>query len=148
MTGEAPKVLTYETECSYATRIAACGTPDEATSFIAEAVLASAEHQVWMVASELHIRFENSFGPTCCVDDILERMTLADWRTVCKGVVDRMLSRAGIVTRMLYPDKYPRVTLYPEHDSPVISAVEIALTLPGNTVDGVRQAMEQEGKRT
>ena len=145
--GETTKMTAYETECSYARRIAACDTPAEAASLIAEAVLASGEHQVWMVASELHIRFENGFGPTCGVDDILELMVLTDWRTVCKNVVDTMLSRAGMGQRMLYPDKYPRVTLYPENDSPVISAVEMALPLPGHTVDGVRQAMEQESQR-
>ena len=141
MSDERLKQLAYNDECEFARRIAAADDCDEAADIMADAIVWCEEHGIYVLWSDLELRFNNSFGPTCTVDDVIERMTITHWRTVCQLVVKRLFMRAGLRERKLYGDKYPEVTLAPEDDSPVIKTAVLRLRLPPHTADGIRQAM-------
>ena len=138
------KQITYVDEVRHANRIAACSTGDEAARCVADAVLASRQHGVHMVFTDLVIRYSNGFGPTCAVDDMLESMLISDWRTGCQTVVDVILARAGLPSKALHPDRFPVVTLVPEEDTPIIGTVIVRLPLPIGTADAVKAALSYE----
>lgn len=135
------KQLAYNDECEFARRIAAADDCDEAADIMADAIVWCEEHDIHVLWYDLELQYHNSFGPTCTVDDVIERMTIVHWRTVCQLVVRRIFMRAGLRARQMYGDKYPEVTLLPEDDSPVIKTVMLRLRLPPHTADGIRQAM-------
>lgn len=123
----------YEVECGLARQIArAEPDSDEAALAFGEAVTSSDEH--WAEVDEagmLLIRYLNSFGPTCTVDDVIERMTVAGWRKVCVEALRRRLKRVHALQDVNPSSairRWPTVTLIPEKDSPVVA--EVLLRVP------------------
>lgn len=119
----------YEVECGLARQIAS-SEPDskEAALAFAEAVTSSDEHWADVDEGMLFIRYLNSFGPTCTVDDIIEQMTVAGWREVCVETLRSMLKRRRILQGVDPSSavlRWPTVTLIPERDSPVVAKVQL-----------------------
>jgi len=119
----------YEVECGLARQIArAEPDSDEAVLAFAEAVTSSNAHWADVDDGVLDIRYLNGFGPTCTVDDVIERMTVAGWRRVCTEALRRMLKRIHALQDVSPSSAirhWPTVTLVPERDSPVVAEVRL-----------------------
>lgn len=119
----------YEVECGLARQIArAEPDSDEAVTAFAEAVTSSNAHWSDVDDGVLDIRYLNGFGPTCAVDDVIERMTVAGWKKVCVEALRRMLKRIHAL-QDVSPSQacrhWPTVTLVPERGSPVVAEVRL-----------------------
>ena len=119
----------YEVECGLARQIArAEPDSDEAVLALAEAVTSSNAHWADVDNGMLDIRYLNGFGPTCAVDDIIERTTVAGWRKVCVEALRRMLKRVHALQDVSPASAirhWPTVTLVPERDSPIVAEVRL-----------------------
>lgn len=121
----------------------------ECAAAVADAVMASAgatkSHTAAVRGGKLEVSYCNEFGPTCTVDDVFERMTVADWKRVCVLVLRRLLEGIGAddVARRIRPHSWPTVTLVPEQDTPIINRVRLSMWIPRQA----RAAFEKAERR-
>ena len=104
-------------------------------------------HSVEVKGGKVEITYNNGFGPTVAVDDVIERMTVAGWKKVCCETMRRLLLKCGrgdLVQRSLRAKAYPTVTLVPEDGAPIIAAVKLSMWMPRH----VRDALEGPRKET
>lgn len=118
------EVEDYGEECRHARMIAALSTKkldgDAAAKEVAEAVVMCRAHPVVCMGDGLiSFDYDNSFGPTCDVDDVLERMSLRDWRTACDWFCKIMLRKGGLDPENFdWPTPLPKVMKVPEDEAP------------------------------
>ena len=92
---------TEDKELAFANHIA--GAPkdlDNAASQIAAAAFWCRGH--WKAAFDdgtVKFRYNNQYGPTIAVDDVLERMTMHDWRNACDKFLSMAIRNAGVDPR-------------------------------------------------
>lgn len=131
----------YEKECRAARKIA-CAPDGQGPEYVAQAIVACREHTVVCDGDSVTIEYHNEFGPTCTVDDVLERMTLLDWQRtfalVCHGLVGRKVYGLTSV--------YPTVTKIPEPDSPVTSRIVMTAKVPKRAYNAILKALEWRDK--
>ena len=126
----------YEEESRMAAAISAESRPGDAARRVAEAVAGSVEHGLSLTGDgTVRATYRNSFGPTVAVDDVLERMTMADWRTFCDRLCEAELLRSGCdPDGFAWPTPRPRVAFTPEDDgTDVIAAVEVEFAVDDET---------------
>ena len=122
---------------------------EECASAVADAVIASfratRSHTAVVRDGKLEVSYCNEFGPTCAVDDVFERMTVADWKRVCVLLLRHLLVGIGEddLARKVRPHSWPTVTLVPEQDTPVINRVRLSMWVPRH----VRAAFEKAERR-
>lgn len=150
--GVPPGGITYGEERKAAWRIAQSEPgqdAEECASAVADAVIASfratKSHTAVVRDGKLEVSYCNEFGPTCTVDDVFERMTVADWKRVCVLVLRRLLEGIGAddVARRIRPHSWPTVTLVPEQDTPIINRVRLSMWVPRHA----RAAFEKAERR-
>lgn len=127
----------YEIECGLARKIAGCEPGDEAAEAIAEAVTSSDEHTAEVYYGVLRIVYRNSFGPTCAVDDVLERMNMTHWEKMCVFALKRMLKRVHAIENQVRTGRrWPVVSLIPERDTPILAEVHVSMPV-SRTVNAI-----------
>ena len=126
----------YANECKAAVRIGGSEPGEDAPECIAHAVtMAGREggtHDAAVREGKLLIVYRNEFGPTCAVDDVFERMTVAGWKKVCVLALRQLLrdARAYDLAVRVRPKAWPTIELKPERDSPIISEVALSMPIP------------------
>lgn len=122
---------------------------EECASAVADAVIASfratKSHTAVVRDGKLEVSYCNEFGPTCAVDDVFERMTVADWKQVCVLLLRHLLREIGEdeLARKARPHSWPTVTLVPEQDTPTINRVRLSMWVPRHA----RAAFEKAERR-
>ena len=122
---------------------------EECASAVADAVIASARatksHTAVVRDGKLEVSYCNEFGPTCAVDDVFERMTVADWKRICDLLLRHLLRGIGEseLARKVRPHSWPTVTLVPEQDTPIINRVRLSMWVPRHA----RAAFEKAERR-
>ena len=108
----------FERQCARA--IAELSGPsidgEEAARRVADAVVSCKAHTVVCEGDGLvSFNYDNSFGPTCTVDDVLEKMNMHDWRVACDEFCKDMLRKGGLDPEDFdWPTPLPTVTKVPE----------------------------------
>ena len=115
------EVKGYDEECWHAREIAACSCSgpldgEKAAKAVAEAVVFCRAHPiVCMGDGMISFDYDNSFGPTTTVDDVLERMNMRDWRMACDEFCKGMLRKGGLDPENFdWPTPLPHVMTVPE----------------------------------
>lgn len=127
-TDEAPD---YGEERRHARMIAALSTEkldgDAAAKEVAEAVVMCRAHPVVCMGDGLiSFDYDNSFGPTVTVDDVLERMNMRDWRMACDEFCKGMLRKGGLDPENFdWPTPFPKVMKVPEGEDPKADATDV-----------------------
>lgn len=137
--------MTYESEDRYARRIAASEPGDDAHAAVAEAVAECREHTVVLSGNGIvTFEYRNSFGPTCTVDDVLERMTMLDWRNACDSLCSQLLRKGGFDPgRFDWPTPLPKVTFVPEDEgTDVIARVGVTFVVDQATYSALVRAVD------
>lgn len=145
----------YAAERRHAVRIAAFSDMEfdgeKAAKAVAGAVVECEAHPV-TVEDDGTVRFEydNSFGPTCLVDDVLERMNMRDWRLACDEFCMLSLERGGLNPEDFdWPTPLPEVTKVPENgDTDVVARVRVAFRVDRKTRDAIRWTSDDRGEET
>ena len=126
------EVKDYGEECRHARAIAACSCSgpldgEKAAKAVAEAVVFCRAHPiVCMGDGMISFDYDNSFGPTTTVDDVLERMNMRDWRMACDEFCKGMLRKGGLDPENFdWPTPFPKVTKVPEGGDPRIGATDV-----------------------
>ena len=134
--------------------------PDgDACDKIVDAIFATIDttkaHSVEVKGGNVEITYNNGFGPTVAVDDVIERMTVAGWKKVCCETMRRLLLKCGrgdLVQRSLRAKAYPTVTLVPEDGTPIIATVKLSMWMPKRVREAFewceRKAAEAMARRT
>ena len=88
----------------------------EAAKRVADAVVHCKAHPVVCMGDGLiSFDYDNSFGPTTTVDDVLERMNMRDWRVTCDEFCKYMLRKGGFDPENFdWPTPLPHVVKVPE----------------------------------
>lgn len=150
--GVPPDGIDYEAERRAAFRIAQSEPgqdAEECASAVADAVIASfratKSHTAVVRDGKLEVSYCNEFGPTCAVDDVFERMTIATWKQVCVLLLRHLLRGIGEdeLARKARPHSWPTVTLVPEQDTPIINRVRLSMWVPRHA----RAAFEKAERR-
>lgn len=121
----------YGFECQCARAIAELSGPafdgKEAAKRVANAVISCKAHPIVCEGNGLiSFNYDNSFGPTATVDDVLERMSLRDWRMACDWFCKLMLRKGGLDPENFdWPTPFPKVTKIPEGEDPRIGATDV-----------------------
>lgn len=99
----------------------------EAAKRVADAVVHCKAHPVVCMGDGLiSFDYDNSFGPTTTVDDVLERMNMRDWRVTCDEFCKCMLRKGGFdPDNFDWPTPFPKVTKVPEGGDPRIGATDV-----------------------
>ena len=99
----------------------------EAAKRVADAVVHCKAHPVVCMGDGLiSFDYDNSFGPTAIVDDVLERMSMRDWRMACDEFCKGMLRKGGLDPENFdWPTPFPKVTKVPEGGDPRIGATDV-----------------------
>lgn len=122
------KVEDYGEECRHARMIAALSTEkfdgEAAAKAVAEAVVCCRAHPVvCMGDGMISFDYDNSFGPTMTVDDVLERMNMRDWRMACDEFCKGMLRKGGLDPENFdWPTPLPKVMKVSEDGGTDITA--------------------------
>ncbi len=114
----------YERECRRARRIAAAEPGCALHMAFAEAIADANGRNVHILNGVVAMTYHNGFGPTCAVDEQIERMDMAGWAAVAANAVALVLGRAGDPIGRL-PSVRPTVALTPEEDSDVVRQVTL-----------------------
>lgn len=140
----------YGEECKYARLLASCSTAkfdgEAAAKTIADAVVWCRAHPVVLHGDGLvSFDYDNSFGPTCTVDDVLERMTMRDWRMTCDCFCKNMLHRGGFDPAGFdWPAPRPKVMKVPEEEgTDIISRVCVTFEVDEKTYDALLEAVNE-----
>lgn len=138
------KTDTYAAERRMAVTLASREPGAGAGEALGDALAVSREHEIVLDGESVQLTYHNEFGPTCAVDDVLERMTLVDYREACATTVTRLLDWVKGAARYRFPKgKYPTVTLVPEPDTPVINTVTLTFTVPPKTYGLLLEAVNR-----
>ena len=124
----------------------------EAAKRVADAVVHCKAHPVVCMGDGLiSFDYDNSFGPTATVDDVLERMSMRDWRVACDEFCNGMLRKGGLdPDNFDWPTPFPKVTKVPEGRDPrigatdVISRVSVVFKVDLRTYNYIRSAVDGE----
>lgn len=153
---DAEEVKDRASERRYAEYIAALSgdTIDgrEAAKRVADAVAHCKAHPVVCMGDGLiSFDYDNSFGPTATVDDVLERMSMRDWRVACDEFCKGMLRKGGLDPENFdWPTPFPKVTKVPEVKDPrigatdVISRVSVVFKVDLRTYNYIRSVVDGE----
>lgn len=92
------------------------------------------------------LTFRNEYGPTVEVDDIIEKMTMADWRDVCDKFCAVALKDNGYDPEYFdWPTPIPTVTFTPEDEgSDIIASVKVRFEVDAETFDALRERSEAQ----
>ena len=143
----------YEDECRYAREIAALShrelDGEAAAKTVAEAVAMCRAHPIIFTGDGLiSFDYANSFGPTCTVDDVLERMNMRDWRMTCDEFCKSVLRKGGLDPQDYdWPTPLPKVMRVPEDDGTDITArVCVTFKVDGRTYEAIRGILVNEDR--
>ena len=146
----------YGFECQCARAIAELSGPafdgKEAAKRVANAVISCKAHPIVCEGNGLiSFDYDNSFGPTTTVDDVLERMNMRDWRVACDEFCKGMLRKGGLDPENFdWPTPFPKVTKVPEVKDPrigatdVISRVSVVFKVDLRTYNYIRSVVDGE----
>ena len=146
------EVKGYGEECRHARTIAACSCSgpldgEKAAKAVAEAVVFCRAHPVvCMGDGMISFDYDNSFGPTTTVDDVLERMNLRDWRVACDEFCKCMLRKGGFDPENFdWPTPLPHVMTVPEDGgTDVIARVCVTFKVDARTYSNVLLIVDKE----
>lgn len=136
----------YADACACARRIACAEPGDDLCRAFADAVVTAYGHDVTAWDDVVSITYRNEFGPTCGVDEQIERMGMGGWACVAGYAVARVLGRGGESARRV-PRVHPSVTLAPECDSDVIRTVTLVFRLPKRLHGRLERALGKQKER-
>lgn len=90
----------------------------------------------------IELTFTNSVGPTCTIDDKLERMNMAEWRIVCDKTLEFLFKKHGVD-----PDDYdwptpkPHVTHVADEDD-ITETVTVVFSVDELTFGAVKRCLD------
>lgn len=92
------------------------------------------------------LTFRNEYGPTVEVDDVIETMTMADWRDVCDEFCKIALRDNKYDPEYFnWPTPIPIVTFTPEDEgTDVIASVRVRFEVDVDTFDALRERNEAQ----
>lgn len=145
------EVKDYASERRYAEYIAALSgnTIDgrEAAKRVADAVVSCKAHPVVCMGDEMiSFDYDNSFGPTATVNDVLERMNMRDWRMACDWVCKLILRKRGLDPENFdWPTPLPHVMKVPEDGgTDVIARVCVTFKVDARTYKHILTVVDNE----
>lgn len=148
------EVKDYGEERRHARAIAACSCSgpldgEKAAKAVAEAVVFCRAHPiVYMGDGMISFDYDNSFGPTTTVDDVLERMNMRDWRMACDEFCKGMLRKGGLDPENFdWPTPLPHVMKVPEDGgTDVIARVCVTFKVDARTYSNILSIVGKEDK--
>lgn len=145
------EVKDYASERRYAEYIAtlSSNTIDgrEAAKRVANAVVHCKAHPVvCMGDGMISFDYDNSFGPTTTVNDVLERMNMRDWRMACDEFCKGMLRKGGLDPENFdWPTPLPHVMKVPEDGgTDVIARVCVTFKVDERTYKHILTVVDNE----
>lgn len=145
------EVKDYASERRYAEYIAALSgnTIDgrEAAKRVADAVVSCKAHPVvCMGDGMISFDYDNSFGPTATVNDVLERMNMRDWRMACDWFCKLILRKGGLDPENFdWPTPLPHVMKVPEDGgTDVIARVCVTFKIDERTYKHILTVVDNE----
>lgn len=146
------EVKDYGEERRHARAIAACSCSgpldgEKAAKAVAEAVVFCRAHPiVCMGDGMISFDYDNSFGPTTTVDDVLERMNMRDWRMACDEFCKGMLRKGGLDPENFdWPTPLPHVMKVPENGgTDVIARVCVTFKVDARTYSNILLSVDKE----
>ena len=145
------EVKDYASERRYAEYIAALSgnTIDgrEAAKRVADAVVSCKAHPVvCMGDGMISFDYDNSFGPTATVNDVLERMNMRDWRMACDWFCKLILRKGGLDPENFdWPTPLPHVMKVPEDGgTDVIARVCVTFKVDERTYKHILTVVDNE----
>ena len=146
------EVKDYGEECRHARAIAACSCSgpldgEKAAKAVAEAVVFCRAHPIVCTGDGMiSFDYDNSFGPTTTVDDVLERMNMRDWRMACDEFCKGMLRKGGLDPENFdWPTPLPHVMTVPEDGgTDVIARVCVTFKVDARTYSNVLLIVDKE----
>ena len=145
------EVKDYAPERRYAEYIAALSgnTIDgrEAAKRVANAVVHCKAHPVVCEGNGLiSFNYDNSFGPTTTVDDVLERMNMRDWRVACDEFCKYTLRKGGFDPENFdWPTPLPHVMKVPEDGGTnVIARVCVTFKVDPRTYNHILSVVDKD----
>lgn len=139
----------FERQCAQA--IAELSGPtidgEEAAKRVANAVVSCKAHPVvCMGDGMISFDYDNSFGPTCDVDDVLERMNMRDWRMACDEFCKGMLRKGGLDPEDFdWPTPLPKVMKVPEDEGTDVTArVCVTFKVDPRTYNHILSVVDKE----
>lgn len=149
--GEIGETGEYDEERRHAGEIALLSEKKlngEAAAYaVASAVVECRAHPVTLEGDGLIcFEYDNSFGPTCTVDDVLERMNMRDWRMACDEFCKLMLKKGGLDPEDYeWPTPLPKVMKVPEDEgTDVISRVVVTFKVNERTYDRILDIVDRK----
>ena len=143
--------LEHAEECRYARNIAGLSTKDldgeAAAKEVAEAVVFCRAHPiVCMGDGMISFDYDNSFGPTTTVGDVLERMNMRDWRMACDWFCKLILRKGGLDPEYFdWPTPLPHVMKVPEDGGTnVIARVCVTFKVDPRTYNHVLSVVDKD----
>lgn len=141
----------YGFECQCARAIAELSGPafdgKEAAKRVANAVISCKAHPIVCEGNGLiSFNYDNSFGPTTAVDDVLEQMNMRDWRVACDEFCKGMLRKGGLnLDYFDWPTLLPTVMKVPEDGGTnVIARVCITFKIDARTYSNILSIVDKE----
>ena len=131
----------YAEACACARKIAGAEPGDELCRAFAQAIVTAKGHELTVWNDMVVLTYENEFGPTCGVDDQIERMDMCGWADVAGYSVEGALALAGDPAKRV-PPVYPTVTLTPEEGSSIVRRVTLSFRLPKRLHARLAKAVE------
>lgn len=145
------EVKDYASERRYAEYIAALSgnTIDgrEAAKRVADAVVSCKAHPVvCMGDGMISFDYDNSFGPTATVNDVLERMNMRDWRMAGDWFCKLILRKGGLDPENFdWPTPLPHVMKVPEDGgTDVIARVCVTFKVDERTYKHILTVVDNE----
>ena len=151
------EVKDYASERRYAEYIAALSSNTidgrEAAKRVANAVVHCKAHPIVCEGNGLiSFDYDNSFGPTTTVNDVLERMNMRDWRVACDEFCKYTLRKGGFDPENFdWPTPLPHVMKVPEDGGTDVIArvcVSPSRSMRGRTVTSSRSSARRTRTRT
>lgn len=141
----------YGFECQCARAIAELSGPafdgKEAAKRVANAVISCKAHPIVCEGNGLiSFNYDNSFGPTTAVDDVLERMNMRDWRMACDEFCKGMLRKGGLDPENFdWPTPLPHVMKVPEDGgTDVIARVCVTFKVDARTYSNILLIVDKD----
>ena len=137
----------YACERRYADCLADSDPNDGAYRILAEAVANCEAHPVVCLGDGLiSFEYDNSFGLTCTVDDVLDRMNMRDWRLTCDEFCKAMLRKGGLDPDGFdWPMPLPKVMKVPEDDgTDVIARVCVTFKVDEKTYGDILSVVNKD----
>lgn len=119
----------------------------EAAKRVADAVVHCKAHPVvCMGDGMISFDYDNSFGPTLTVDDVLEKMNMHDWRVACDEFCKGMLRKGGLDPENFgWPMPLPTVTKVPEDGgTDVVARVCVTFKVDPRTYNHILSVVDKE----